>query len=417
MRRLILGGGSNQLELIKKSYERKDYIVLVDYLEDCPGKVYADVHLKISTFDIESVVKACKEYQIDSVVTAGTDQPVYTAAVASKHCTLPFYISEQTALNVTNKKFMKETFQKHHIKATKHCFITPEFCENDLQDMCFPVVMKPVDAQGQRGIFLVNELSEIKKNMSETLSFSREDYVLIEEYYDNDEITVNGWVNDGHLSILSVVDRITIDDQKHIGICLAHNHPSLHLENYSLEIQDITSKIVKAFNIKNGPIYFQYLIGERGLVVNEIACRVGGAYEGITIPYLTGFDILEAVLDYPDKASIEVDDGFFYKTKRYLSTQLFFGEEGFINSIHGDKSISQNGDVLAYGLNFKEGDIIPALENAKARVGYFITKGKSHSDMIGNVESVFKTLQFNKENLIKNYLSYKNRYKYVKEDL
>jgi len=414
---MILGGGSNQLELIKKSRDRGDYIVLVDYLDDCPGKLYADVHLKISTFDIESVVNACKEYRIDSVVTAGTDQPVYTAAVASKFCKQPFYLSEQTALNVTNKKYMKETFKAHHIKATNHCFITPDFCDRELKGLCFPLVMKPVDTQGQRGIFLVNSHSEIKENINETLSFSREAFALVEEYYDNDEITVNGWVSNGELTILSVVDRVTINDKKHIGICLAHNHPSLHLNNYKDEIEETTQKIVNAFDIDNGPIYFQYLIGESGLLVNEIACRVGGAYEGITIPYLTEFDILGAVLDFPGNTNIEVDQNNYFETDKHLSTQLFFGEEGYIDSISGETVISSNGNVLAFGLNFQIGDIIPPLENAKARVGYFITKGLNHQDMIVNVERNFETLQVGTTNLIKNYLSYEKRYKYVNEDL
>ncbi len=416
MNRLVLGGGSNQIELLKRSKENGDYVILVDYLDDCPGRKYADLHLKISTFDVEAVTEACMTYQVDSIVTAGTDQPVYTAAVASKATNIDFFLSKEVAYNVTNKRAMKDIFTKNNILCTDFLFLKKDFEDAELKGLSFPLVMKPVDTQGQRGIYLVESICDIRKHIANSLSYSREDFVMVEEYYDNDEITVNGWVEDGNLTILSVVDRVTISESNHIGVCLCHNHPSLHLSDYSDEIDTITEKIVKAFNIENGPIYFQYLVGSKGILVNEIACRIGGAYEGVTIPYLTGFDIVKAVLDYPKLSKVEIDKESYKKTQKYLSTQLFFCNPGLVNEISGQNFFKEDSNVLEFDIFYKVGDVIPRLENATARAGYFLVKGNSYQDMVSNIDRSFQHLKLlSDKNLVKSYQSYQNKYKYIKE--
>ncbi len=91
---------------------------------------------------------------------------------------------------------------------------------------------------------------------------------------------------------MTMTDRVTFSEDNKIGVCVSHEHPSVHIENYGDTAKRLTEKIVNAFEIENGPIYFQFLVGKEGMLVNEIACRIGGAYEDQFIPKITGFDIL-----------------------------------------------------------------------------------------------------------------------------
>lgn len=183
MKIMVLGGGSNQLDLIKKIKQQGDKVILIDYLTDCPGKKYADVHLLISTFDIDGIILAGKKYDIDGIVTSGTDQPVLSAAIASEKLGLNFYIDAKTALNVTNKQHMKKLFVDNNIPTLKYKLVKQDFDDAELQSLKFPIVMKPIDCQGQRGVYKLDSIDDIRKNIGNTLSFSREDIVLIEEYY------------------------------------------------------------------------------------------------------------------------------------------------------------------------------------------------------------------------------------------
>jgi len=412
MRLMVLSGGSNQIALIKKAKDKGLFVVLIDYLENCPGKEYADVHVKVSTFDINGVLDAARKYDIKGIVTAGTDQPVLTAASVSEQLGLNFYLDANTALNVTNKIYMKEVFRNHNIPCVNYRFVKAGFDVSELDGLRFPVVLKPVDSQGQRGIFKLDNAFQVKEKICETLSFSRQELALVEEYYKNDEITVNGLVIDGDFEILSVVDRVTMRDR--IGVCIAHNAQSVYLEAYSDEIKSITGTILKAFNIRNGPIYFQYLIGDTGIKVNEIAMRVGGAYEGITIPIISGVDILDYVTDYAcGRVTRPIRELELKKPSDiFLSTQLYFCKEGKVVDILIDdvRNLSFVHDVF---VEYKIGDVVPKTENATARAGYFIVSGDSFDAMLENVDCVFDKLKImneSGENLVKRYGDYKNKY-------
>ena len=156
---------------------------------------------------------------------------------------------------------------------------------------------------------------------------------LVEEYYENDEITVSGWVENDNTHVLTVTDRVTYDNYPSIGVCTAHDFPSKHFKSYAKEIIEITKNIVKSFKIHNGPIYFQMLIGKEGIKVNEIACRIGGAYEDEFIPHLTGIDILDMVIDYSLGENIDYTRLREYEVlnnNKKLSVQLLFAKPGTI---------------------------------------------------------------------------------------
>lgn len=419
MRLMVLGGGSCQLNLIKRAKKEGHFVVVADYLPDCPAREFADIHVPVSTFDLDGVLSFAKRHQINAIVTTGTDQPVLTAALAAKALDLPFYIDGQTALAVTNKRVMKELFQKHGIPTAKYRLIGPEFTDPEINGMRFPAVLKPVDSQGQRGIFLVNSVDEVRQNIGETLRFSREKKALLEEYYKSDEITVNGWAAEGKAAVISVVDRLTIKQTRHIGVCFCHHYPSLHVKRYRDEIEALTAKIVNAFGIRNGPIYFQYLIGSEGIKVNEIAARIGGAYEDLTIPILSSIDILGLLLEYVQKGRCDLAKLTGYHMgdrEKFVSTQLFFCRPGKVAFLTPAKQITDLPYVRDYYCAYKEGSVIPSIENATARAGYAIIEGNSFEDMTAKIDEMFEKLSIKDirgNDLVIKYRDYSGKYSFL----
>ena len=127
MRLMVLGGGSGQLNLIRRAKALGDFVVVADYLPDCPGGRIADVHVPVSSFDAEGVIRAGREQRIEAIVTTGTDQPVLTAALAAETLGLPFYMDSQTALAFTNKRVMKALFRQHDIPANDYVLLDADF--------------------------------------------------------------------------------------------------------------------------------------------------------------------------------------------------------------------------------------------------------------------------------------------------
>jgi biotin carboxylase len=423
MKVMVLGGGGCQINLIERLKSQGDEVVLIDYLPDCLGSDLCDVHIKESTFDTPAVLKAAKKHSINSIVTLGTDQPVYTAAKVATDMGLPFYVTPDQALSATNKRVMKEKFLRNDIPTVNYRLISKDFSDKDIEGISFPAVLKPVDSQGQRGIYKINSIAEIKGYIEDTLSYSREEQVLLEEYYESDEITINGWLKNGKLTLLSVVDRVTLTSGDHIGICIAHNFPSLHLKDNYNEIEELTQRIVDVFGFMEGPVYFQYLIGNEGIKVNEIAMRIGGAYEDITLPIITGIDVLGMLIN--SIKGYDTDSGALrgYSLKdndKYISTQMFFLNPGKITSISYDKNRLKACGVDKVVIARKTGDVSGSIENATARAGYFIVQGESYNKMYDNIEHAYdeiKILDRHGRNMVKRYSLYEGKYKFASEDL
>ena len=406
MRLLILGGGSGQLSLIQKAKELGYEVVVSDYYPDAPGKKIADFSSESSTFDIEANLKTAKKFKVDGVLTAGTDQPVYTAARVVENLDLKHYLSVETAEAVTNKRIMKNKFKMASIPTVKYRIVDSGFSEQELNDFKKPFVVKPLDSQGQRGVFKLNSIGQIREKFNEVLSFSRENQILIEEYYKSDEITVSGWVVEGRAVILTVTDRLRFEEDIHIGICSSHLFPSKYLKDQLPEIKSLSQQIVSEFGIENGPLYFQFLIGDQGIKVNEIACRIGGAYEGDFMPKLTGVDILKLMVELA--AGQEADmtalkNYSIHKNSKHLSSQLFFAGPGKIKKITDLSQLLKCPGVLKAGINYEPGEEIPDIENATARAGYFIVFAASKIELQQRVKKVFDMLEIidnNGENLI-----------------
>lgn len=396
MRLLVLGGGSGQLSLIKKAKEMDYEVVVSDYYPDAPGKKIADFSSTSSTFDFEANIKTAKKYNVDGILTAGTDQPVYTAALVAEELSLPQYISPAAAKAVTNKKKMKKIFSKNKIPTVNYKIIKNNFLNSELENLSAPYVVKPLDSQGQRGVFKLDSIKEIKEKFNKVLSFSRENEILVEEYYPSAEITVSGWVTNGSLKLLTVTDRLRFEENIHIGICSSHLFPSRHLAGNSLEIEKLSQKIVSDFKLKNEPIYFQFLIGDKGLKVNEIACRIGGAYEGDFMPPLTGVDILKMMVQLAAGKKVDTASLKKYELKnneKHLSSQLFFADSGKIKKMTDLSEIEEMPGVLKAGFNYSLEEIIPDIENATARAGYFIVISDSKKELKKRVSSVYNKLE------------------------
>lgn len=391
----MVGAGSCQINGIKRLKDKGYYCIAADYSPSSKGKKLSDMALLVDAFDAKGVTDQARAHHVDGILTMGTDQPVLTVAMAQEALGLPAFISPEVALSVTHKKVMKDIFAKNAIPTVAYTFVKPCFPEDTLNRLKKPYVLKPVDSQGQRGIFLCHSLDEVRKNLPKTLAYSREDYALVESYYKNDEITVSGWVHEDILHIFTVTDRVTFSPEDQIGVCQAHEYPSRHFVGYEKDITKLTQKICQCFSIKEGPIYFQFFIGEQGLKVNEIACRIGGAYEDITIPYVSGVDILDLVIEgalgHPPRG---LEKGQLKKSRpTCFSTELFFCKEGTITDMTPIEAIRDLPFIHEAGYNYAIGDTISSLENASQRAGYAIVIGETEDELAASIDAFYKCLQ------------------------
>ncbi len=390
---LVLGGGSSQITLLKHCRKMGLYTVLADISQSAPGREYCDCFEKVSTFDCAGSLEAASRNSVDAVATSGTDQPVYTSAFVAEKLGLPQFLSADQALSVTNKIMMKKILSSNSINTARYILINKQTSPDEITQLNPPYVLKPADSQGQRGVMKLSAPPDVKNNLDYVLSFSRTDTALLEEYYDSDEITLSGWVSGSHLFILSITDRMTFENPPAIGICASHQYPSSYAFSHQQEIISLTENIIKAFGIENGPIYFQYLAGKNGIYVNEIACRIGGAYEDEFIPAATGIDITELLVRGSLGEKITDNDfpgltrSLFSFTGEYFTILLLFAMPGTIKDLRFPSEYADGSGPFASKFLAGKGTVILPALNSTQRAGYALFRNTVIENLNKNVKS------------------------------
>ena len=391
MKILILGGGSSQINAIKRGLSRGHRIIVSDKNPKAPGCALADRSEPVSTFDCPGTLEIVKKHGIEGILVVGTDQPVYTAAWASARAGIRYNLSEETALAVTNKGVMKEALTACGLPVPRYRILREDFSPQELSGLSFPLVIKPLDSQGQRGVRKAESPQEIKTLFPESLSFSRQKELLAEEFYPHREVTVSGWVEDNAISIFTISDRVTINAPPSLGVCIAHRVPSVYAEGKEREITRLVEKITAALNIKSGPLYIQLFIGERGIVINETACRLGGAYEDEWIPLVTGADPLDLLYEMTETGRVREESLRLNRavSEPFCTTLLLFSHPGMITSQGQRDEILALPGVRAGGYLLDPPVCIEELRNSTQRAGYAIVTAGTERELDSRVKELF----------------------------
>ncbi|HRW13434.1 MAG TPA: ATP-grasp domain-containing protein [Syntrophomonas sp.] len=403
MKLLCLGAGFNQLNAIRKAKSKGYTLVVSDYLPDAPGKRWADHAELVSTFDVEANIEVARKYGVDGVFAIGTDQPVYTAACVAQALGLAHMITPWTALRATNKKYMKECFAANHIPCSRHCFIHKdelqdwEHLRKKLSPLRFPAVVKPLDSQGQRGIFKLPALQAGMANyMRHTFAYTRSDEIIVEEFFAGDEITVSAWVDEGQAKTLMVTDRPLINIEPHLGTPDGHVYPSPYWTSHHTAITELVNKICRSFDIQNGPLYIQMMSNGGEFQVVEIACRIGGGHEEELIPLVTGIDVVDLFLDRSAGKAISLtnfDPVDPSAIRKNAMVKFIVARPGMVDHCGDLEKIKTLPGVVNAGFYHPEMERVEELVDSTKRIGYLLMEGKDPMDLQRKTRFAYQHLQ------------------------
>ena len=239
---------------------------------------------------------------LDAVFTAATDFSAAVAAVAAA-CGLRGHTLE-AALNTTDKVRMRECFRKAGVPSPAFIELTAadlaataDMLERQLGELAgrFPLVVKPVDNMGARGCSLVQELSGLREAVETASRYSRSGRVIVEEYIEGSEFSIEGLVFGGQLYITALADRHIFFPPYFIE--MGHTIPSECPQEIADEVISVFERGVHALGLTDGAVKGDILVRGGKAFVGEIAARLSGGYmSGWTVPYSCGLDITEAAL-------------------------------------------------------------------------------------------------------------------------
>lgn len=389
MKVIVLAGGADQIALISELKKRGCYVVLVDYFQNPPAKEYADIHVVASTLDDAKVKEIAQEYGADLICTACTDQALLTVAKVSEDLNLPCYISYQTALNVTNKTYMKQRMTQCSIPTSRY-ITTREVNLSQFADFEFPLVVKPADCNSSKGVIKVHDMVQLEEKLVEAISFSRTRTAIVEEFKEGDEVSADFYIEGSNVKYLSATSSLKIKNRNSFTI-KSSVYPVITQEQKE-KIISLAQDIADAFNLNDCPLLIQMIVNGDEVNVIEFSARMGGGSKYHLIKVLSGVDIMSKYVDLilGDKPVVNPSDQVKYARMNYVycNPGILDRVEGF-ETLLADKVIDKSFIYKTRGMS-----ITAAATSGDRAAGYLIT-AESQQELAKKeavVESVLKVI-------------------------
>lgn len=376
MKALVLAGGFPQISLIKSLKQRGITTLLADYYERPPAKEYADVFYQVSTLDIDAIRNIVVKENADLIITVCTDQALLTMAKVSEDLGLPCYMDYKTALNVTNKQYMKKIFAENGIPTAKY-IVAHDVSEIQEGLQKFPLVVKPADCNSSKGVVKVNNFSELEKAFDFAKKLSRTETVIIEEYISGTEISVDAWVENGQAKILCMSENEKIPGT---FVIFRGKYPSREAMCLKDKIQSIVQKIADSFGLKNCPMLIQMIADGENIFVLEFSARTGGGTKHIMIQHVAGLDVIDFTVELALGKIPHIPN--FKMSDIFLADEFIYCSEGKFDYLSGFDEIKSKGILTNYYLFKLQGaEFDGNVRNSGDRIAGFTIKSNSISEL------------------------------------
>ena len=385
---LIIGGGELQCPIIETARSMKLKTIVADMNPEAPGFQLSSGKIIMSTKDIEGMVREAKKFAekepIHAVITAGTDASMTVAAVANS-LNLPGirFVDAEAA---SNKIKMRKRLKEYKVPIPEFAAVWNIQDARDALDVLkFPLVMKPADNMGARGVIKVNNREELHSAFKHSKKYSPTGEMILEEYMEGPEVSVDALTWNGNYKITGLADRII--EREPYFIEMGHNMPSSLSPEIQEEIERVMFLGMKALGITIGAGKGDIKITPGGVKIGEIAARLSGGYmSAYTYPLSTGINLNKAAILI---ALGEEPDDLQEKWKKVSIERALIASPGKLVSITGYAESKNIDGVNEIFIQSKIGDIISDPTNNIEKSGHVIIT----SDSLDSAEKIFEVVK------------------------
>ena len=290
----IIGASYLQLPIVLKAKQMGVETHCFSWPEGAVCREISDYFYPISVLDKDLILKKCEEIKIDGITTIATDMAVPTICYVAEKMNLISNTYNSSIIS-TNKSEMRKAFEKGNCSIPK--FIEVTNCINNLEGFKFPLIVKPIDRSGSRGVTKVHYENDLSEAINYAINDSFSKKAIVEEYIEGVEVSVETISWKGQHTILTITDKVTTGPPHFVE--LAHHQPSSLSNEIQEKIESETIKCLNALNINFGAGHSEFKITPDGEVfVIEVGARMGGDFIGSHLVELsTGYDFLQGVIN------------------------------------------------------------------------------------------------------------------------
>jgi len=390
---LALSAGYYNCRVFPQMKQLGYQVIATDRDPDAPGFRTVDDIEVVDIADKKRILEVAQRHQVDGIM-AINDVGVPTAAFVSEALGLPG-VSVEAAKAATDKGVMRDCWRQAGL-AIPHYQIVHSLEEAlaaaDL--LSFPLVVKPTGSSGGRGVSVVQSDDQMKWAYSFALSFARQDNIIVEQFLDGTEMTIEALSYGGRTQILAMSDKHKPRLRYRVATSL--NYPALFPEGISKQVADLVVQANEALDIRTGASHTEVIVTADGPRLVEMAARPGGGHIfSDIVRESSGINMVRELT----RILVDEEPDLRIRSRRGCVYRFFTPPPGIVRSISGVEKAKTLPGVVDVGVTRKPGDRIGELVNSLERSGYAVVAGKDRAEAIARADVVERTIAFEVEPL------------------
>jgi len=364
---MILGAGPNQLTGIKKAVKLGFNVITVDNIPDSIGHKSSHQYVNCSTVDKKGVLRAASELDIDGIVTFASDIAVSTVSYVAERLDLTG-AQESVAEAMTNKIRFRVFQRENNLNHPNFAIVEQrEDLDRQISNLSFPLMFKPVDTSGSRGISMVSKPDPESCSLAFEYAkgYSRSKTVCVEQYVEGTDVSGDGFLSDGRLTFAVITKKYKRD-----FAVTGHRIPTaLSADDQNRVIAEV-AKTCTALGYMDGPLDFDVRISNDHATVLELSPRLGGNGIPMIIERGTGVDLFSAAIRLSLGYKVKLPEK--HEIGRSCGTIIFGSDTaGILEHLASDQEIMEAApEIFEYHLSFKIGDEVPLFTHGGNSLGY-----------------------------------------------
>lgn len=392
-RLLVLAAGILQVPVIKKAKEKGYYVIAVDGDSNAIGLQYADKAICANITDEEIMLEIAREQHVDGVIHPCSEVSMNVMGRINDELGLAGITKEQ-AIRATNKHLMREAFEKGNAPSPKSILTdsAEDAWEHLQNDFSTDGILKPSRNSGSRGIAkVVRDMNKADfiNAYNIALNESRDKSVLIEQFIEGPEFSIEIIVWNGKVNVLTVTDKKTTGAPHFVE--LGHNQPSCYSKEDVETLKAAAVAGVKALGVNNCACHAEAKLMNGKAYLMEIGARLGGDFISTELTHLsTGIDMVAAAINVA--LGIEPDLSIKEEPKG-ACIRYFCPKPGRLFSV-SNTEVLDDPHVYKKEIYVHEGDIIPEITSSLSRSGHVIVIEKTPQKAIELAERLIREVKF-----------------------
>ena len=363
---LVLGTGAPQADLIRACKEREWEVHACSYRSGDPGERLADHFAQINIVDVDAITDYAAKNAIDVVYSAGSDIAMPTAFSVSERLGLFHFCSKESALICNTKTLLRRTLGKHFVGNIPYQTLCSK---EEAVEIPYPLMIKPEDSQGQRGVFCVHDHEELLQCFDESMHFSRSKRLILEKKVEGSEISVNTFSCNGKILFFLPSERVVWPELSG-GIIHRHIVPSRWAEDGTAmkRVKALVERTLQHLSIVNGPAYFQIMLDQEEMpYLIEVTPRLDGCHMWRLIRFSTGIDLLKLTVNALAGEMVSIIPEYSIEP---FETEFLCQEPDM--PFRKDQFVLGNYEYLEW--YYEDGEIVHRMNGYKEKSGYVIRR-------------------------------------------